>query len=130
MIDQVLVAETLSENALAQHGDGLVRDEGGFAMISEASRLPLAVSDPLVGGRDGHHAAIRRDRTAVERVHKFVPAGAYKVHLGLVTVSVIRGASPTETEVLKSHQHLVRVGSPMLPAAERKSSQPFKDNCK
>ena len=48
----------------------------------EACRQPLAQPDPSCRPPcEQHHAAVRRDRTAVESAHKFAPARASEVHL-------------------------------------------------
>lgn len=84
--------ERLGEDALAQKIGEAVLDALGIAMIREARREPGTETDPLVGGTEQHHATIRADSAAVESAHKFAPARASEVHLGLATLCRHRGA--------------------------------------
>ncbi len=100
VVDQVLVAERDAEDALAQQIGHRMRTAAAKAQIGEATSQPPAEPDRPVGRGQQHHAAVRRDRAAVESAHKFAAAGASEIELGLATLCRHRGAPPAQTKSL------------------------------
>ncbi len=61
-------------------------------VILEAGRELPAEAELAVGGRQQHRAAIRGNRAAVERAHKFTPAARSKAQLIWFTLCPHRGS--------------------------------------
>ena len=94
VVDEVLVAEREAEDALAQQIGQRVLDGLCHAVVGEAGRQPLGQSQLAVGTGEQRHAAIRRDRAAVEGAHKLAGAGPSQIEFGLHTLCRHRGSSP------------------------------------
>ena len=95
-----------------------VRDGVGNAMIAEALCQLLDKPDCPVGGTEQHDTAVRADRAAVESAHKFAPARASELHLGLATLSASGSASLSREVVVAQPLSLSR--SPGTPYCREK----------
>ncbi len=78
----------------------------GNAVVGEAGGQPLGQSQLAVGTGQQRHAAVRRDRAAVESAHKFAATGPSQIKLGLDTLCRHRGSSPAQIKSLSQNNFL------------------------
>ena len=69
VVDEILVAERETEDALADQGRDAVFGTGRVATITEASREPLDQPDRTIRGAQQQRSRVRSDRSAVEIRH-------------------------------------------------------------
>ncbi len=79
MVDQVLVPERNTKDALAQQVGNRVADGVGNAQIGEAGSQTTAEPDGPVRGCKQHDTAVGRVGAAVESAHKFAATGPSQV---------------------------------------------------
>jgi len=100
VIDDVLVAERDTKNALAQHRRQLVNGERRVAAVLEASGEARHEADRLVGLAEQQRAGVGGDRAAVESAHNLTAFDGSEIERILTTLCRHRGSPSSRVKSL------------------------------
>jgi len=74
----VLIAAGDCQHTGAQNVGDAVRDEQPIARVGNQRREPLGDPETTLGGREQHHAAVRREASAIKSSNELLASNGWK----------------------------------------------------